>query len=89
LPLPEIEFLLLYRWAFPERPTSGAELPVPLLIEPSPPGSLQPRMARAPITGIPLPFTISPALGIAVWVLIGKVSLEFLALVLAAALLGK
>jgi Ca2+:H+ antiporter len=45
-------------------------------------------MAGAPINRIPLPFTILPALGIAVWVLIGKVSVDFLALVLAAALLG-
>jgi Ca2+:H+ antiporter len=35
-----------------------------------------------------LPFTILPALGIAAWLLIGKVGLEFLARVLAAALLG-
>lgn len=45
-------------------------------------------MACAPTNRIPLPFTILPALGIAVWLVIGKVGLEFLALVLAAALLG-
>jgi Ca2+:H+ antiporter len=66
----------------------GDALPVPHLIEPRPPGGLQRRMACAPINRIPLPFTILPALGIAVWLLIGKVGLEFLALVLAAALLG-
>src|SRR5215813_10781988 len=67
---------------------NGAELPVPHLIEPPPPVSLQGRMACAPINRIPLPFTILPALGVAVWLLIGKVGLEFLALVSAAALLG-
>jgi Ca2+:H+ antiporter len=45
-------------------------------------------MACAPINRIPLLFTILPALGLAVWLLIGKVGLEFLALALAAALLG-
>jgi Ca2+:H+ antiporter len=45
-------------------------------------------MTHTPTNRIPLPFAILPALGIAVWLFIGKVGLEFLALVLAAALLG-
>src|SRR5215469_3647562 len=49
---------------------------------------LQRQMARTPIDRIPLQFMILPVLGIAAWLLIGKAGLGFLALVLAAALLG-
>src|SRR5215469_713101 len=45
-------------------------------------------MARTAIDRIPLQFMILPVLGIAAWLLIGKASLGFLTLVLAAALLG-
>ena len=42
----------------------------------------------APIDRIPLHVTLLPALGIAAWLMIGKVGLGMLALVLAAVLLG-
>ena len=45
-------------------------------------------MAAAPIDRIPLHFAILPVLGVAVWLVVGKVGLGFLALVLAAVLLG-
>ena len=45
-------------------------------------------MAGAPIDRIPLYFTILPVLGIVAWLAVGKVGLGFLALVLAAVLLG-
>ena len=45
-------------------------------------------MAGVPTDRIPLHVTILPALGIAAWLVVGKVGLEFLALVLAAVLLG-
>jgi len=45
-------------------------------------------MARAPIDRTPLHVTLLPALGIAVWLVIGKVGLEVLALVPAVVLLG-
>ena len=45
-------------------------------------------MARAPIDRTPLHVTLLPALGIAVWLVIGKVSLEVLAVVPAVVLLG-
>jgi Ca2+:H+ antiporter len=45
-------------------------------------------MASAPVDRIPLHVTILPVVGIAAWLAVGKVGLEFLALVLAAVLLG-
>src|ERR1700746_1922290 len=45
-------------------------------------------MASAPVDRIPWHVTILPVLGIAVWLVVGKVGLGFLALVLAAVLLG-
>ena len=45
-------------------------------------------MASAPVDRIPWHITILPVLGIVAWLAVGKVGLEFLALVLAAALLG-
>ena len=45
-------------------------------------------MAGAPVDRIPLHAIILPALGMAAWLLVGKVGLEPLALVLAAVLLG-
>jgi Ca2+:H+ antiporter len=45
-------------------------------------------MAGAPIVRIPLHTIILPVLGMAAWLLIGKVGLNPLALVLAAILLG-
>jgi Ca2+:H+ antiporter len=45
-------------------------------------------MASAPIDRIPLHVSILPVLGIAAWLAVGKVGVGFLALVLAAVLLG-
>jgi Ca2+:H+ antiporter len=45
-------------------------------------------MASAPVDRIPWHVTILPVLGIAAWLVVGKAGLEFLALVLAAVLLG-
>jgi Ca2+:H+ antiporter len=45
-------------------------------------------MAGAPIDRIPLHAVVLPALGVAAWLVVGKVGLELLALVLAAVLLG-
>jgi len=45
-------------------------------------------MAGPPIDRIPLYVTILPALGVVAWLVVGKVGLGFLALVLAAVLLG-
>src|SRR5215467_8803970 len=45
-------------------------------------------MASLPIDRIPLHVTVLPVLGIAAWLAVGKVGLGFLALVLAAVLLG-
>ena len=45
-------------------------------------------MATAPVDRIPWHVTILPVLGIVAWLAVGKVGLEFLALVLAAVLLG-
>jgi Ca2+:H+ antiporter len=45
-------------------------------------------MAGPPIARIPLHVTIIPVLGIAAWLVVGKAGLGFLALVLAAVLLG-
>src|SRR5215472_5682724 len=45
-------------------------------------------MAGAPIDRIPLYVTMLPVLGIVAWLAVGKVGLGFLALVLAAVLLG-
>src|SRR5215469_11588234 len=45
-------------------------------------------MAGPPIDRIPLYVTMLPALGVVAWLVVGKVGLGFLALVLAAVLLG-
>src|SRR5690348_16651100 len=45
-------------------------------------------MASAPVDRIPWHVTVLPVLGIAAWLVVGKAGLEFLALVLAAVLLG-